>query len=376
MSALSSVLVLLAMGSAEDAGFTNVPVEIEYRAARPHADPFGGVTLEVTFIDPEGTSRKVPAFWAGGDRWKVRYASPQAGIHRWRSICNDASDEGLHGKAGTVELKPYAGENPLYLHGPIRVAQDSRHMEQADGTPFFWLGDTWWMGLCNRLAWPDDFQRLAADRKAKGFNVVQIVAGLYPDMEPFDARGANEAGFPWEADYARIRPEYFDAADRRIAHLVEQGLSPCIVGAWGYFMPWMGEQNLEAHWRYLIARYGAYPVTWCAAGEANLPWYRAEKFPFDDQEQARRWCRVLGAIRRMDPWRRPLTIHPTAINAFTARHVIESVDPGLIDFDLLQTPHGERDAGVAAAKTVLESREAKPTMPVIDGEASYEMLGD
>jgi hypothetical protein len=42
--------------------------------------------------------------------------------------------------------------------------------------------------------------------------------GLYPDMFPFDPRGANEAGFPWEADYARIRPAYFDAADARLRH--------------------------------------------------------------------------------------------------------------------------------------------------------------
>ena len=27
---------------------------------------------------------------------------------------------------------------------------------------------------------------------------------------------------------------------------------------------------LKKHWRYLIARYGAYPVIWCAAGEALI----------------------------------------------------------------------------------------------------------
>ena len=56
---------------------------------------------------------------------------------------------------------------------------------------------------------------MAAARKAKGFSVIQIVAGLYPDMPAFDPRGANEAGFPWEQDYARVRPEYFDRADER-----------------------------------------------------------------------------------------------------------------------------------------------------------------
>ena len=66
---------------------------------------------------------------------------------------------------------------------------------------------------------------------------MQIVAGLYPDMPAFDPRGENEAGLPWEKDYATIRPAYFDMADLRIAHLVDNGIAPCIVGCWGYFLP-------------------------------------------------------------------------------------------------------------------------------------------
>jgi hypothetical protein len=134
------------------------------------------------------------------------------------------------------------------------VAADKRHFEHLDKTPFFWLGDTWWMGLCQRLHWPEEFQQLAADRKAKGLSVIQIVAGLYPDMPAFDPRGTNEAGLPWEKDYARIRPEYFDRADERLLYLVDQGFVPCIVGAWGYHLPWLGTDRMQEHWRYLIGR--------------------------------------------------------------------------------------------------------------------------
>ena len=88
----------------------------------------------------------------------------------------------------------------------------------------------------------EECYQLAADRKAKGFSVIQIVAGLYPDMPAFDPRGASEAGFPWEQDYVRIRPEHFDRADARILHLVDQGFVPCIVGVWGYHLPWMGTE--------------------------------------------------------------------------------------------------------------------------------------
>jgi hypothetical protein len=352
----------------------NVMVELTLAAARTYSDPFNQVVLDVVFTDPTGHDFRVPAFWDGGTTWKARYASPLIGTHRFHAECSPPDDGGLNGVAGTVEIAPYTGENPLYSHGPLRVAADHRHFEHLDGQPFFWLGDTWWMGLCHRLHWPDEFQQLTADRKAKGFNVIQIVAGLYPDMPPFDARGANEAGFPWETNYARIRPEYFDAADQRLAYLIGQGFTPCIVGAWGYFMPWMGVEKMKAHWRYLIARYGAWPVVWCAAGEANLPWYLAKGFPYDDRSQVRDWTAVLRSIRATDPWHRLLTLHPTGIGPLTARHSTD--DAGLLDFDMLQTPHGRQEAVSVTINTVRQSYAASPVMPVIDGEASYEMLGD
>ena len=43
---------------------------------------------------------------------------------------------------------------------------------------------------------------------------------------------------------------------------------------------------------------------------------------------------------------------------------------------MLQTPHGQRDAVEPTVRTMQESYTDKPTMPVIDGEAAYEMLGD
>lgn len=352
----------------------NVMVEFTLRADRSYADPFNEVTLDATFLDPRGRRLRVPGFWAGAGVWKLRYASPVVGTHTFHSECSEPRDKGLQGITGQVEIGPYSGQNPLYAHGPLQVAPNRRYLEHTDLTPFFWLGDTWWMGLCQRLRWPEEFRQLAADRKEKGFNVIQIVAGLYPDMPPFDPRGANEAGFPWETNYSRIRPEYFDAADQRLKYLADEGFTPCIVGAWGYFMPWMGVEKVKAHWRYLIARYGALPVIWCAAGEANLPWYLVKGFPYDDRKQVRDWTEVMRFVRATDPFHRPLTVHPTAINHYTARHATD--DSALIDFDLLQTPHGQREAALVTIKAVREAYAAQPAMPVIDGEASYEMLND
>lgn len=352
----------------------NVAAELTFTAARTHADPFNDVTLDVVFTEPGGRMLRVPAFWDGKDLWKVRYASGVVGTHAFRTECSDKGDPGLNDVRGTVEVTPYKGKNPLYVHGPLKVSTNRRYLEHADGTPFFWLGDTWWMGLCHRLRWPDEFKTLTADRVDKGFTVIQVVAGLYPDMPPFDPRGANEAGYPWDEKFHSIRPEYFDAADQRLAHLVDSGLTPCIVGAWGYFLPRMGIEKAEKHWRYLVARYGAWPVVWCVAGEANLPYYLDKGFPFDDREQVKGWTRVARYLRETDPFHRPMTIHPTGIGRLSARHAIDDVS--LLDIDMLQTPHGQRDAVEPTVRTVRQSYADRPVLPVIDGEASYEMLFD
>jgi hypothetical protein len=138
---------------AVDSTEANLVVEISFKTEKPRAHPFKKVNLDVVFTDREGTQKTVPAFWAGGDQWKVRYASPVVGTHRYRTQSSDAEDAGLHGIEGRIEIKPYSGQNPLYRHGPIQVSKDRRHFEHADGTPFFWLADTWWKGLCKRMTW-------------------------------------------------------------------------------------------------------------------------------------------------------------------------------------------------------------------------------
>ena len=350
----------------------NVMVELTFKGARSHADPFNDVDLDAVFTDPSGRELRVPGFWDGTNTWKIRYSSPLTGKHRFRTESSDSRDQGLHGVTGTVEVKPYHGNNPALARGPLRLSGDRRYLEHADGSPFFWMGDTWWMGLCHRLQWPEEFKILTADRKKKGFNVIQIVTGLYPDMHPWDPRGANEAGFPWETNYTAIRPEYFHAVDARFQHLVDEGFTICIFGAWGHYISGMGVDKARQHWRYLIARYGAWPVVWSAAGEANLPWYMVKDFPFDDRKQAHDWMEVMRYIRTTDPFHRLLTVHPTGLHRMSSRNVTD--DPALLDIDLLQTPHGMRDAVVETVKTVRQSYEDTPIMPVINGEAAYEML--
>ncbi|MFH1568805.1 MAG: DUF4038 domain-containing protein [Gemmatimonadota bacterium] len=330
----------------------------------------GEVTVDAVVTYPDGTERPVPAFWSGGRTWTIRWSSPQVGRHSWTTLCSDPDDADLHGREGTVEVTPDTGEYPLLSRGALRVAASRRYLEHRDGTPFFWLGDTWWMGLCQRLGWPGEFQALVRDRIDKGFTVVQIVAGLYPDMPAFDERGRNEAGFPWREGWEGIRPEYFDLADRRIHYLVREGLVPCIVGCWGYYLPWLGGERMRQHWRYLVARWGAYPVIWCPAGEGSMPYYLSEDKEGDRQRQQTGWTEMARYLRQIDPYGHPITIHPSV----SARATVD--DPAVLDLDMLQTGHGDRGSIPNTLRVVGEAYRAAPPMPVVQGEVCYEGIGE
>jgi hypothetical protein len=344
--------------------------EWAYESGKTYSDPFNELDLDVVFTDPQGSEHRVPAFWGGDDVWRIRYSPARPGRYTYRTSCSDTSNPDLHGRKGVMEASPYAGDNPLRKHGPIRVAGDRLHFEHEDGTPFFWLGDTWWMGLCHRLRWPDDFLTLITDRVNKGFTVIQIVAGLYPDMPPFDPRGANEAGYPWDKDYGRINPHYFDMADARIQSLVDRGMAPCIVGCWGYFLKFMGVAKLKQHWRYLVARWGAYPVLWCLAGEGTMPYYLSSTKEQDVADQKRGWTEIGRYVRGIDPYHHPVTIHPP----LSARDTVE--DPSVLDFDMLQTGHSGSKSYSKTLDTVSAELVRSPRMPVLAGEVNYEGILD
>ena len=355
-------------------GQTNIPVELGLTAAHAYDDIFNEIEVDVIFTGPSGDEWRVPAFWAGGADYRARFAAQEPGVYRWHSLCTNEGDTGLHGQTGEVELARYDDDNPLYRRGMLSVNPSARYLQHADGTPFFWLGDTWWMGFCTRLGWPDGFRELTRDRVEKGFTLIQIVAGLYPDMDGFDDRGRNEAGFPWERDWSSIRPEYFDMADRRIQHLVESGLVPCIVGCWGYYMEVAGKDVLKKHWRNIVARWGAYPVVWCNSGETLMPWYLHEFKGDEDRaqwhEQTRaEWMDVTRYLREIDPWHHPVTSHPGG------RGSREMMADDLVDIEMLQTGHGGHASLANTVTQVTESVAQEPRMPVINGEVSYEGIG-
>ena len=332
---------------------TNRVIEIKLRSSTPYANPFIDLEMNALVTPPDGKTLRIPMFWAGEDDWCFRYSSDQTGKHVWRIESSDAASD-LHHKEGEITVVPYTGDNPLYRHGPLQITQDHRHFQHADGTSFFWLGDTWWKGLCSRLSWPE-FKKLTADRQEKGFTVIQIVCGTYPDeLGLLKPSWENEGGMPYlNVEFSVVNPEYFTYADRRIEHLIDAGITPAIVGGWGRAvgLKAVGLPGYKRHFRNLIARYGAYPVIWILGGETDKsqgPWYEAAEYLADT-----------------DPYGRLITNHSSHL-----RHAFD--ENGLFDFDMDATGHASWKTANQAIQRAIKTLQSSPAKPYVSGESCYE----
>ncbi len=343
---------------------------------KEYADPFNDVEIDVVFERGE-KSWRVPTFWRGGNKWTVRFAPPIPGEYRYYYESTDRSNPNLNGHQGIITITEYTGENPLFKHGMLQVSASGRYFEHSDGTPFYWLGDTWWSCLSDRISW-EGFQELAADRKAKGFTVIQICAGLIPsneEMAPVDPGFHNEGGYVWDPEFRRINPAYFDSADRRIRHILDQGMVPALVGGWRQVLAQMGVEKMKQHWRYIIARYGAYPAFWIGGGELFDPPEEAVQrlgntalFKF---LYAPGWTEVVRYLRATDPYHHPLTAHEV-----DAPFDYPLQDESLTDFDLFQAGHrGWPSIATEIAQLNKHFARTSVSKPLVIGEIGYEKLG-
>jgi hypothetical protein len=122
-------------------------IELTFTSAKQYDNPYQDVELDVHFTAPDAYVMVMPGFWYGENVWKVRFAPPVIGEWRYQSICSNSSDTGLNQQSGTFTVTEYQGTLDIYKHGFLKVSKNKRYLEHSDGTPFFWLGDTHWLGL-------------------------------------------------------------------------------------------------------------------------------------------------------------------------------------------------------------------------------------
>jgi Protein of unknown function (DUF4038)/Domain of unknown function (DUF5060) len=350
------------------------PHEVVLRARRAYGNPYLDVDVWAEVTGPDGRTRRVYGFWDGDDAWRVRIAPMAPGAWRWVTGAS-AADDGLAGQAGAIECAPPTPEqvaaDPL-ARGFLRVSPNRRYLMHADGTPFFWLGDTCWMAAA-RVGFADGaFERYFLDRRAKGFNVVLMYVG-FPAWSPahtglggWDPNDhvPNEGGPVFLERYTRINPAYFQWLDRRIAWLNAHGFVPYLLPARRDNINTSDGMGLAGYWpylRYAAARYGAYALVWGLQGE--LDYQHASSM-----EEANRLGHDLAFER--NPHGHPITFHPLR---FTGDRFNRA---NWLDVHLVQSGHTRASIHGRAIDDPFKAWHLRPTRPVVYEEPWYEGMGD
>jgi hypothetical protein len=287
--------------------------EIPLTSSVSYADPFDAVDVTATFTGPGGVVIVRPAFWDGTNTWRVRFAPTVVGQWSMVTSCTDPSNSGLQGITRTIQCNAYTGPYAIYQHGFLKVSPNGRYFVYADGTPFFYLGDTHWLYIHERFVTSNvpgvasEFQYTVDKRVAQGFTVFQSEAIHIPqggihtnaDEEPHAdlTDGLTAADLPG-----------FWNIDQKFAYLASNGM----VHANG-FITWTAEPADNAIYtqaymaklgRYWAARYGAYPVLWTTAQELD-----PNVYGLYNTTTIGLWYAGAQAVVSNDAYAQPLGVH-------------------------------------------------------------------
>ena len=97
-----------------------------------------------------------------------------------------------------------------------------------------------------------------------------------------------------------------------------------------------------------------------------MPYYLSKTKEQDAETQKQGLTELARYVRTIDAYHHPITIHPSS----SARLCV--TDPSLLDFDMLQTGHNDRQSVPNTIEKVQASLAASPQMPVLIGEVCYE----
>ena len=240
-----------------------------------YSNPLQDVTLTASFVGPLGDTHTVLGFWDGGRTWRVRFAPDQPGEWHFATSCSDVANSGLNGQKGSFLCSAAIGGSRFEEHGSVRIARDHKHLEHADGTPFFWLADTVWNGAL--LSEPKEWDAYTQIRASQRFTVAQwaVVPGE-------DYKGESPVnGFP---ERVGVNPEVFRRLDAKVEMLSHAGLLSAILPILELQTNNVSLEEDQAALliKYIVARYGADPVVWLH----TLQW------DYNPQGSFERWGRI------------------------------------------------------------------------------------
>lgn len=352
--------------------------EIEMTAQNVYSNPYvdglpdnGDGLVQVTFTGTSGKAigmgYKIKGFWDAARTWKARFAPPASGA--W-SYTSTSKAPGLNAIKGTLTCSEWTEAekqaNPL-RRGFTRVCKaghrPGRYFEYSDGTPFLWIGDTWWNWTKKGIHF-SSFKKLVDDRAEKGFTVGQLFVA---------ANGWSRESSLLDETYNVPDINSIRKVDRMIEYANQKGIVIWVHGWWSRknLKEAVGEEKIRRWWRYLVHRFGAYNVIWVLAGEYNMYDYGGLGLEF--------WKNLGQMIDKEDPYDRIIGVHPTPpawqggadAPQWSTGEVIHK-EPWL-DYNQSQVGHG-RWRNEMIPLIVAADYARVPAKPIVVSEPWYEFI--
>jgi hypothetical protein len=254
----------------------------------------------------------------------------------------------------------------------LKVSKNQHYFTTEDGKPFFWLGDTGWLtfGKLDREGVNKYFQ----DRKAKGFNVVQIMVlhninavNVYGDAalvnedvsKPLTTPGNN---FNNAAEY-----DYWDHIDYVLDVAQKNGIYVGMVPVWGTNISSknskVSKEQAIKYAKFLANRY---------KNRTNIIWMNGGDTHGNEFKDI--WNAIGSTLKTNNP-NQLVTFHPFGRTDSSDDYHTAT----WLDFNMFQSGHRRYDQDTLPGsfkednyKFVQRDLTLKPTKPTLDGEPSYE----
>lgn len=254
----------------------------------------------------------------------------------------------------------YDGPSVDLDRGPLRVSENGRRIVHADGTPFFWLGDTAWE-LFHRLD-REEAEIYLENRRARGFNVVQAV--VLAELDGLNVPNAYGHTPLSDNDPARPNESYFRHVDFIVDRAAAKGMYIGMLPTWGdkFNKRWgvgpevFTPENARIYGEFLGRRYRGRPIIWILGGDRS---------PESDPHLAIIRAMAEG-IEEGTGGTQLVTYHPMGANASSTWFH----DDAWLDLNMFQSGHGELDN--PNYRMTLRDYARQPVKPVLDGEPRYE----
>ncbi len=331
-------------------------VELEFAKGIGNANPFdpSQATIDAIITLPSGRTLRVPGFWfqdfrrslrnpeaSGNNRievltatgqpaWRIRFSSPEAGVHRVAVEWHIAGDKG---RTGTTDVHIEAGSRAGFIR---RSPRNARFLAHDSGRPFFPIGEN--LCMYEKAEGTYYFDRLLEKLAAAGANYVRLWQEYYVPGDPSIVAAAGDGGFTgfpletqatglgrydlasaWRLDHVASECErrgiYFQLTSEmtvwwqpRMKHRWPRNPynaangGPCAKPG-DYFTNPQARELVRRRLRYNVARWG-----WSMQLAAWELWNEVDNNADFDPAANEDWHREMSAyLKAVDPWKHLIT---------------------------------------------------------------------